>query len=44
MVTRPGRTGYYADFMVNGRRAQKTLSTDFETANSMIAGSAGRAD
>jgi integrase len=36
MVQRPGRKGYYADFMVNGRRVQKKLGTDFEAAKSIL--------
>jgi integrase len=32
MVTRPGRKGYYADFMAGGRRVQKKLGTDFDAA------------
>src|SRR4051812_33941972 len=36
MVTRPGRRGYYADFMVNGRRVQKKLGTDFDAAKSIL--------
>jgi integrase len=44
MVTRPGRKGYYADFMVNGRRVQKKLSTDFEAAKSILHTLRARAD
>lgn len=36
MVQRPGRKGYYADFRVGGRRVQKKLGTDFETAKSIL--------
>jgi YD repeat-containing protein len=36
MVRRPGRRGYYADFMVNGRRVQKKLGTEFEAAKSIL--------
>jgi integrase len=36
MTTRPGRRGYYADFMAGGRRVQKKLGTDFEAARSIL--------
>jgi integrase len=36
MVTRPGRKGYYADFMAGGRRVQKKLGTDFDAAKSIL--------
>lgn len=36
MVSRPGRSGYYADFSINGRRIQRKLAEDFEAAKSIL--------
>jgi hypothetical protein len=35
MTTRPGRTGYDADFLHGGRRVQKKLSDDFDAARTI---------
>jgi integrase len=36
MTTRPGRSGYYADFVHGGRRVQRKLSDDFDAAKKML--------
>jgi integrase len=36
MTQRPGRKGYYADFIVHGRRVQKKLGTDLGAAKSIL--------
>ncbi len=44
MTTRPGRRGYYAEFVVGGRRIQKKLGNDFEAARSILRDLRGRAE
>jgi integrase len=44
MTTRPGRRGYYAEFVVVGRRVQKKLGNDFEAARRILRDLRGRAE
>jgi integrase len=44
MTTRPGRRGYYANFRAGGRRFQKRLGTDLDTAKSILVEMRSRAE
>lgn len=44
IVLRPGRPGYYADFLAGGERVQRKLSDDLDTARRILHALRARAD
>lgn len=44
MTQRPGRRGYYGEFVVGGRRIQKKLANDFDAARTILRDMRARAE